>query len=148
MNRSPFMDQAIFLAQQAAQQQEVPVGVVLVYENTILAQAHNEVMERNDVTAHGEILVIQRASLALGQRILEKCDLYVTLEPCPMCAHAISLAHIRRLYFGAYDPKGGAIDHGPRIYHNASCHHRPEVYGGISETVCSTLLQDFFAGKR
>ena len=145
---SPFMTQAISLARQAAQQQEVPVGAVLVYEDTILAQAHNEVMERNDVTAHGEILVIQRASLALGQRILEKCDLYVTLEPCPMCAHAISLAHIRRLYFGAYDPKGGGIDHGPRIYHNASCHHRPEVYGGISETVCSRLLQDFFAGKR
>jgi len=142
------MPRALELAHAAAQQGDVPVGAVILRAGLEIAVAGNEVMQRHDPTAHAELLVIQRASQALGQRFLEECDLYITLEPCPMCCHAISLARIRRVYFGAYDPKGGGAEHGPRIFEQASCFHKPEVYGGLNEEACSMILRDFFKSLR
>ena len=129
---------------------EIPVGAVLVdpVNSDIIAAAGNRTEELNDVTAHAEILVIQLGSRRLGKPKLKGCDLYVTLEPCPMCAQAISFARIRRLYFGAYDPKGGGVEHGARIFQQPTCHHQPEVYGGIEEKICAGLLRSFFAYKR
>ncbi len=144
------MGKALDEARAAAARGEVPVGAVLLdaRNREILAMSGNRVEELNDPTAHAEMLVIREAAYKAGSARLADCDLYVTLEPCPMCATAISFARIRRLYFGAYDPKGGGVDHGPRIYQQPTCHHKPEVYGGLSETEAGELLKDFFAGKR
>lgn len=145
------MMQALELAKKATQVAEVPVGAVLVLTQTgeIIGQGHNLTRTNHDPTAHAEIVAIRQALLARGQeRFWEDVDLYVTLEPCPMCAQAISFARLKRVYFGAYDPKGGGVDHGARIYEQSSCHHRPEVYGGIEEAACQGLLVDFFKGCR
>ncbi|MHA1599555.1 MAG: nucleoside deaminase, partial [Alphaproteobacteria bacterium] len=127
-----------------------PVGAVLVdgASGDILGRAHNEVESRCDPTAHAELLVISAAAPRLGLKRLEGADLYVTLEPCPMCAAAVSFARLRRLYFGAYDSKSGGVEHGPRIFSHKTCHHRPEVIGGLEETQCAALLRAFFAARR
>jgi len=142
-----FMQIALAEAEAAAARAEVPVGAVLVQNGYILAVAGNRVEELSDPTAHAEILAIRAASAVRGGR-LEGCDLYVTLEPCPMCAAAIALARIRRVYFGAYDPKGGGIEHGARVFDHPTCHHRPEIYGGFEERRAATLLRDFFRARR
>jgi tRNA(adenine34) deaminase len=144
------MSLALAEAEAAAARGEVPVGAVLVdgASGAILAQSGNRVEELHDPMAHAELLVIRAAAAAGQAKRLPACDLYVTLEPCPMCAQAIAFARIRRLYFGAYDPKGGGVDHGPRIFQQPTCHHRPEVYGGIAETQAAALLQDFFRSRR
>ena len=143
-----FMEMALAEARRAGERGEVPVGAVVVCDGRLLAAAGNRCEELPDPTAHAEILALRRAAADLGAARLDGCDLYVTLEPCPMCAAAISLARIRRLFFGAYDPKGGGVDHGPRIFAHPTCHHRPEVFGGIDETRCATLLQEFFRERR
>jgi len=128
---------------------EVPVGAVLVDgAGTIIAAAGNRVERDRDPTAHAEMLALRAAAAAIGCERLVDCDLYVTLEPCPMCAAAISFARIRRLYYGAPDPKGGAVDSGVRLYASTTCHHRPEVYGGIGEADAAALLKDFFQERR
>jgi tRNA(Arg) A34 adenosine deaminase TadA len=144
------MDRALTLAEQAAGRGEVPVGAVIVHAKTgeILAACGNAMRASKDPTAHAEMVAIRKAAEALGNERLEDCDLYVTLEPCPMCAGAISLARIRRLYYGAGDPKTGGVDHGPRIFSQPTCHHAPEVYGGINEARAGQLLRDFFQAKR
>jgi len=136
-------------ARAAAERGEVPVGAaILGPDGVILAAAGNRTRELADPTAHAELLAIRAACAALGSERLTGCDLYVTLEPCPMCAAAISFARIRRLYFGASDPKGGGVEHGPRVFSHATCHHVPEVYGGIGETEAAALLKEFFASRR
>jgi len=137
-------------AEAAAARDEVPVGAVLVdgTTGTILAQSGNRVEELHDPTAHAELLVIRAAATGTQAKRLPGCDLYVTLEPCPMCAQAISFARIRRLYFGAFDPKGGGVEHGPRIFGQPTCHHRPEVHGGIGEVRAGELLKAFFRARR
>jgi tRNA(adenine34) deaminase len=144
------MLRALAEAEAAAARSEVPVGAVLVdaASGQVLAASGNRIMERNDPTAHAEMLVIRAAAEKLGAPRLAGCDLYVSLEPCPMCAAAISLARIRRLYFGAFDAKGGGVEHGPRIFTQSTCHHAPEVYGGIEEGTAGKLLKDFFAPRR
>ncbi len=144
------MELALHEARAAAELGEVPVGAVLVdsASGELLARAHNRVETLHDPTAHAEMLVIAAAARRLGLKRLTEADLHVTLEPCPMCAAAISLARLRRVYFGAYDPKSGGIEHGPRIFEQSSCHHRPEVIGGLEETRCGALLKDFFAARR
>lgn len=144
------MDLALAEARSAAERGEVPVGAVLVdgRGGRILARAGNRVEELKDPTAHAEMLVIRAASVAEGMKRLLGADLYVTLEPCAMCAAAISLARLRRLYFGAGDAKGGAVEHGPRFFNQATCHHRPEVYGGIGEAAAGELLKAFFRERR
>ncbi|HLY44822.1 MAG TPA: nucleoside deaminase [Stellaceae bacterium] len=133
----------------AAAAGEVPVGAVLVdAAGATVAAAGNRVERDRDPTAHAEMLVLRAAAARAGAKRLAGCDLYVTLEPCPMCAAAISLAHIRRLYFGAWDPKGGGVEHGPRIFTQPTCHHRPEVYGGIAEAAAAELLRRFFQARR
>jgi tRNA(Arg) A34 adenosine deaminase TadA len=139
---------AFAAARRAAEAGEVPVGAVVVREGEILAIAHNRPRALHDPTAHAEILAIRAACAKLGDERLTGCDLYVTLEPCPMCAGAISLARIRRLYFAASDPKGGGVEHGPRLFNQPTCHHVPEVYGGLREAEAATLLRDFFASRR
>jgi len=141
---------ALAEAEAAGARGEVPIGAVLVDGRTgaVLARAGNRVEELRNPTAHAEMLVIGAAASEGAAKRLPDCDLYVTLEPCPMCAQAIAFARIRRLYFGAYDPKGGGVDHGPRIFAQPTCHHRPEVYGGIGESRAAALLQDFFRTKR
>jgi tRNA(adenine34) deaminase len=148
--RADFMALALAEAERAAARGEVPVGAVLVDAATgaVLAQSGNRTEELADPTAHAEILVLRAAAAARGRPRLEDCDLYVTLEPCAMCAAALSFARIRRLYFGAADPKGGAVEHGPRFFAQATCHHRPEVYGGIEERRAGELLRRFFVEKR
>ena len=141
-------DAAFAEAEAAYARGEVPVGAVVVKDRAILARAGNRVIELADPTAHAEMLALRAAAAALGAARLDGCDLYVTLEPCPMCAAAISLARIRRLTFGAYDPKGGGVDHGPRIFEQPTCHHRPEVIGGIEESRAAELLRKFFVAKR
>ena len=142
-----FMQMAFAEAEAAARRGEVPVGAVLVQDGAVLAMAGNRVEELRDPTAHAEMLVIRAAApLATGR--LEGCDLYVTLEPCPMCAAAVALARLRRVYFGAYDPKGGGVEHGPRIFDQSTCHHRPEIYGGLGEIQAADLLRAFFRQKR
>ena len=145
-----FMELALHEAAQAALRDEVPVGAVVVDSaaGKILAQAGNRTEELTDATAHAEMLVLRAAARAFGGTRLVGCDLYVTLEPCPMCAQAISLARVRRLYYGAPDPKSGGVDHGPRIFDQNTCHHRPDVYGGIDEVRAARMLQDFFARRR
>ena len=135
-------------ARDAARAQEVPVGAVIARGGVILAAAGNRTLRDRDPTAHAEILAIRAACAALGSERLIGCDLYVTLEPCAMCAGAISFARIRRLYFAASDEKGGAVEHGPRFFSQATCHHAPEIYGGIRESEAAALLRDFFQDKR
>jgi tRNA(Arg) A34 adenosine deaminase TadA len=144
------MESALEEARAAAEAGEVPVGAVLVDAagGEILARAHNRVERDADPTAHAEMLAIRAAAADLGAKRLTGADLYVTLEPCAMCATAISFARLRRLVFGAYDPKGGGVDHGPRIFEQPTCHHRPEVVGGVQEQACGALLQDFFRERR
>ena len=129
---------------------EVPIGAVLVHSPSgeIIARAGNRTEELHDPTAHAEMLVIREATAKLGSPRLPECDLYVTLEPCPMCAAAIGFTRIRRLFYGASDPKGGGIDHGPHIFHQPTCHHRPEVFGGIGESQAAEILKNFFAERR
>ncbi|KHJ55715.1 CMP deaminase [Aureimonas altamirensis] len=142
------MQAALEEAVAAGERGEVPVGAVLVMDGRIVARAGNETRARNDPTAHAEILAIRRACDALGQERLTGADLYVTLEPCAMCAAAISFARIRRLYFGASDPKGGGVEHGGRFYVQPTCHHAPDVYGGIAETQSANILTEFFRLRR
>jgi len=140
---------AIAEAEAAAARGEVPIGAVIVgSDGGVLAQAGNRMRELGDPTAHAEMLAIREACALLRSERLTGADLYVTLEPCPMCAAAISFARIRRLYFGASDPKGGGVENGPRIFSQPSCHHSPEVYGGIAEARCAELLRTFFAQRR
>ncbi len=143
-----FMDQALDLARAAAANGEVPVGCGVVREGEGIAGAGNRTLTDHDPTAHAEMLAIRQAARALGSERLTDCDLYVTLEPCTMCAAAISFARIRRLYYGAADPKGGAVDNGVRFFAAATCHHRPEVYAGIGESEASAMLKDFFRDRR
>lgn len=143
-----FMQAALSEARAAAARGEVPVGAVLVSEGRIVARQGNRTLELNDPTAHAEILAIRDACQIFASQRLTGCDLYVTLEPCAMCAAAISFARIRRLYFGAADEKGGAVEHGPRFYSQAACHHAPEVYSGIAEREAAQLLKSFFSDRR
>lgn len=143
------MDIALAEARAAAVRGEVPVGaVVLGPDGAVLAQAGNEVEAACDASAHAELVALRMAAAARGSPRLADCDLVVTLEPCPMCAQAISFFRIRRLVFGAYDPKGGGVEHGARVFDAPSCHHRPEVVGGVREGEAGALLRTFFAGKR
>jgi tRNA(adenine34) deaminase len=143
------MQQALAEARTAAASGEIPVGAVVVGpDGIIIARAGNRTEAAKDPTAHAEILALRAAAVLRGNPRLPDCDLFVTLEPCPMCAHAISLFRIRRLIFGAYDPKGGGVDHGARVFDAPSCHHRPEIAGGVCETEAATLLRDFFRAKR
>jgi tRNA(adenine34) deaminase len=143
-----FMDDALSEARAADEAGEVPVGCVVVREGKIIARAANRTLRDRDPTAHAEMLAIRQAATALGSERLTDCDLYVTLEPCAMCAAALSFARIRRLYYGAADPKGGAVDNGVRFFASATCHHRPEVYGGIGESEAAELLRAFFKARR
>jgi tRNA(adenine34) deaminase len=127
---------------------EAPIGAALVREGKVVASAGNRTRELSDPTAHAEMIVIREAAAKLGSERLIGCDLYVTLEPCVMCAGAISFARLRRLYYAAADPKGGAVDHGPRFFRQPSCHHAPEVYGGLRESEASAMLKAFFAARR
>jgi tRNA(adenine34) deaminase len=142
------MQIAIEEAHAAAARGEVPVGCAIVRGGTVIARAGNRTIADRDPTGHAEIVAIRAASAAFGSERLADCDLYVTLEPCAMCATAMSFARIRRLYFGAADPKGGAVEHGVRFFAAPTCHHRPEVYGGINESECAALLKDFFQARR
>jgi len=143
------MEEALAQARAAAARGEIPVGaVVLAPGGRILARAGNRTEADNDASAHAEMLALRAAAAIRGNARLPGCDLVVTLEPCPMCAHAISLFRIRRLIFGAYDPKGGGVDHGARIFDAPSCHHRPEVIGGVRESEAAALLRDFFGERR
>ena len=143
------MSLALEQAAAAAARGEVPVGAVIVDElGRVLAASGNRIEELSDPTAHAELLALREACELVGRPRLTRCDLYVTLEPCPMCAHAISMARIRRLYFGAADPKGGGVEHGPRIFAATTAHHRPEVYGGIGERRAADLLRRFFQARR
>ncbi|MEX2450005.1 MAG: nucleoside deaminase [Rhodospirillales bacterium] len=145
-----YMQKALVLARAAGAAGEVPVGAVLVDGATgaVLAAAHNRIEALNDPTAHAEMQVIREASKKRGEKRLEDCDLYVSLEPCPMCAQAISFARIRRLVFAAYDPKGGGVEHGARVFAQSTCHHKPEVVGGVQETEAGEILKVFFRERR
>jgi tRNA(adenine34) deaminase len=143
-----FMNLALDEARSAAERGEVPVGCVIVKDGAVIARAGNRPIADRDPTSHAELLAIRTAATALGSERLVDCDLYVTLEPCAMCAAAMSFARIRRLYYGAADPKGGAVDNGVRFFTSPTCHHRPEVYGGINEAEAGDLLRDFFAARR
>lgn len=144
-----FMETAFAEAEAAAKRGEVPVGAVLVAaDGRLLAQSGNRTEELSDPTAHAEMLVLREAARLSGSPRLSGCDLYVTLEPCAMCAAAISFARLRRVVFAAYDPKGGAVDHGPRFFNQPTCHHVPEVVGGVEERRASALLKTFFAERR
>jgi tRNA(adenine34) deaminase len=143
------MQLALAEAEAAATRGDVPVGAVLVDgEGRVLAAAGNRVETGHDPTAHAEMLVLRAGAARRGAPRLAECDLYVTLEPCAMCAAAIALARLRRLYFGAYDPKSGAVEHGPRLFDQPTTHHRPETYGGIGEQRAGELLRDFFEARR
>jgi tRNA(adenine34) deaminase len=142
------MSIALDEARAAGARGEVPVGCAIVCGGEVVARAGNRTIADRDPTAHAELIAIRAAAAALGSERLTDCDLYVTLEPCAMCATAMSFARIRRLYFGASDPKGGAVEHGVRFFAAPTCHHRPEVYGGINESECTALLKDFFQARR
>lgn len=135
-------------ARAAARRGEVPVGAAVVRDGVVLAAAGNRTLADHDPSAHAEVLAIRAACAAFGSERLTGCDIYVTLEPCAMCAGVISFARLRRLYYAAADPKGGAVDHGPRFYAQPTCHHAPDVYGGIRETEAATMLRDFFRERR
>ena len=143
-----FMDLALKAAETAGKSAEVPIGCVIVLNNEVIATAGNRTLTDRDPTAHAEILAIRRATTAVGSERLVDCDLYVTLEPCTMCAGAISLARIRRLYYGAADLKGGAVDSGVRFFASPTCHHVPEVYSAVGEQEAAALLRDFFKARR
>jgi tRNA(adenine34) deaminase len=142
------MDLALREAQAAQNAGEVPIGCVIVCEGEVIARAGNRTLADRDPTAHAELIAIRQAAAVFGSERLTDCDLYVTLEPCAMCAGAMSFARIRRLYYGAADPKGGAVDSGVRFFASPTCHHRPDVYGGINETEAAHLLRGFFALRR
>ena len=143
-----FMQMALEEARAAGARGEVPVGCVIVRSGEVVGHAGNRTLADKDPTAHAELLAIRQAATALKSERLSDCDLYVTLEPCAMCAAAMSFARIWRLYFGAADPKGGAVENGVRFFAQPTCHHRPEVYGGIHESECAGLLREFFAARR
>jgi tRNA(adenine34) deaminase len=143
-----FMDMALDEARAAGERGEVPIGCVLVHDGAVVARAGNRTIADRDPTAHAEMLAIRHAASALGSERLEGCDLYVTLEPCAMCAGAVAFARIRRLYYGAADPKGGAVDNGVKFFTSPTCHHRPEVYGGLAEAEAGALLRKFFRERR
>jgi tRNA(adenine34) deaminase len=143
-----FMDMALEEARAAGLRGEVPVGCVIVRDGEVLGRAGNRTLAHRDPTAHAEMLAIRLAATFLGSERLDSCDLYVTLEPCAMCAGAVSFARIRRLYYGAADAKGGAVDNGVQFFASPTCHHRPEVYGGLGEAEASALLKDFFKERR
>jgi tRNA(adenine34) deaminase len=145
---SSFMDMALDEARAAAKRGEVPVGCVVVRDGRVIARAGNRTLADRDPTAHAELIAVREAAAALGSERLDNCDLYVTLEPCAMCAGAVSFARIRRLYYGAGDPKGGAVDNGVQFFNAPTCHHRPEVYGGLGEAEASALLKVFFKERR
>jgi tRNA(adenine34) deaminase len=142
------MDLALKTAKNAGKAGEVPIGCVIVRDYEVIATAGNRTLTDRDPTAHAEILAIRQAAEAIGTERLVDCDLYVTLEPCTMCAGAISLSRIRRLYYGAPDPKGGAVESGVRFFASPTCHHVPEVYSAVGETEAATLLKDFFRVRR
>jgi tRNA(adenine34) deaminase len=142
------MDLALKAAENAANTGEVPIGCVVVLNGAVIATAANRTLTDRDPTAHAEILAIRQAASRLGSERLVDCDLYVTLEPCTMCAAAISFARIRRLYYGATDPKGGAVDSGVRFFGSKTCHHAPEVYASVGESGSATLLREFFKARR
>lgn len=142
------MDMALDEARTAGARGEVPVGCVIVRDGAVIARAANAAIAGRDPTAHAEMLAIRQAATALGSERLEGCDLYVTLEPCAMCAGAISFARIRRLYYGAADPKGGAVDNGVKFFASPTCHHRPEIYGGLAEAEAGAILKEFFRERR
>jgi tRNA(adenine34) deaminase len=148
MNDPSFMDLALKAAEKAGKSGEVPIGCVIVRNSEVVAAAGNRTIGDRDPTAHAEVLAIREAATKLGSERLTDCDLYVTLEPCTMCAGAISFARIRRLYYGAADPKGGAVDSGVRFFASPTCHHAPEVYSGVGESVSAALLRDFFRERR
>jgi tRNA(adenine34) deaminase len=148
MTAPSFMDLALKAAETAQKSAEVPIGCVIVLNNEVIATAANRTVSDRDPTAHAEILAIRQATAAVGSERLVDCDLYVTLEPCTMCAGAISFARIRRLYYGAVDPKGGAVDSGVRFFAQPTCHHVPEVYSTVGETEAATLLKEFFKVRR
>jgi tRNA(adenine34) deaminase len=148
MTAASFMDLALKAAERAGKSGEVPIGCVIVRDNEVIATAGNRTLTDRDPTGHAEILAIRQASTAIGSERLVDCDLYVTLEPCTMCAGAISLARIRRLYYGAADPKGGAVESGVRFFASPTCHHAPEIYSAVGERAAAILLQDFFRARR
>jgi tRNA(adenine34) deaminase len=148
MTAPSFMDLALKAAEKAGKSGEVPIGCVIVLNNEVVAAAGNRTLTDRDPTAHAEILAIRQATEVTGSERLVDCDLYVTLEPCTMCAGAISLARIRRLYYGAADPKGGAVESGVRFFASPTCHHAPEVYSAVGESDAATLLREFFKSRR
>ena len=145
---APFMDMALQEARAAGERGEVPVGCVIVHGGEVLTRAGNRTLADRDPTAHAEILALRQAAETVGTERLVDCDLYVTLEPCTMCAAAISFARIRRLYYGAPDPKGGAVESGVRFFASPTCHHTPEVYSAVGESEAATLLREFFKARR
>jgi len=148
VQQAGYLDRAFEEARAAAQRGELPVGAVIVREGAVIAAAGNRTREWNDPTAHAEVVAIRAACAALSSERLIGCDLYVTLEPCTLCAAAISFARIRRLYYSAFDPKGGAVESGVRFFQSSACHHTPETYSGLREAEAAALLKDFFADKR
>lgn len=148
MNGPSFMDLALNAAETAGNLGEVPIGCVVVRDNRVIATAANRTLTDRDPTAHAEILALREAARLVGSERLIDCDLYVTLEPCTMCAGAISLARIRRLYYGAADPKGGGVDSGVRFFTAPTCHHVPEIYSAVGEQQAAKLLRDFFKARR
>lgn len=148
MTASSFMELALKVAKAAAEAGEVPIGCVLVRDGEVVASAGNRTLADRDPTAHAEMLAIRAAAQKIGSERLTDCDLYVTLEPCTMCAAAISFARIRRLYYGATDPKGGAVDSGVRFYASPTCHHVPEVYSAVGESEAAAMLKEFFRARR
>jgi tRNA(adenine34) deaminase len=148
MNAPSFMDLALKAAETAGKSGEVPIGCVIVRDGAVVAQAGNRTLTDHDPTAHAEILALREAAAKIGSERLTDCDLYVTLEPCTMCAGAISFARIRRLYYGAADPKGGAAESGVRFFASPTCHHTPEVYSGLGESEAAALLKEFFRARR
>jgi tRNA(adenine34) deaminase len=142
------MDTALEEARAAGERGEVPVGCVIVRDGAVIARAGNRTLAERDPTAHAELVAIREAARALGSERLADCDLYVTLEPCAMCAGAVAFARIRRLYYGAADPKGGAVDNGVKFFASPSCHHRPEIYAGLAEAEAAALLKRFFTERR
>jgi tRNA(adenine34) deaminase len=148
MTAPSFMDLALKAAETAGKSGEVPIGCVIVLNNEVIAAAGNRTLTDRDPTAHAEILAIRKAAEVVGSERLVACDLYVTLEPCTMCAGAISLARIRRLYYGAADPKGGAVESGVRFFASPTCHHVPEIYSAVGESEAATLLREFFKARR
>ncbi|MDE2602899.1 MAG: nucleoside deaminase [Bradyrhizobium sp.] len=148
MTAPSFMDLALKAAENARKSGEVPIGCVIVLDNEVIATAGNRTLSDRDPTAHAEILAIRQATAVVGSERLIDCDLFVTLEPCTMCAGAVSLARIRRLYYGAADPKGGAVDSGVRFFAQPTCHHAPEVYSAVGESEAAALLREFFRARR